>query len=121
MAQSPIKRDFTIKRRADFPLRLIFKDSNNTKVNLTGFTVAAEVYDEGRTKKFADFNVVYTDRPNGTIDLKLVDTDTVNFYLDKLSYDVKLTDPSGIQMYYLEGTLFINEGYTVWVHLILFL
>ena len=112
MAQSPIKKDFKIKRRADFPLQLIFKDSNNTKVNLTGFTVAAEVYNKDRTTKFADFSVVYTDRSNGTVDLKLSNTDTINFTPDILFYDVKLTDPSGIQMYYLEGTLFINEGYT---------
>ena len=113
MAIAPGTYNITIQRRSDHVENIRLTDNNGTAINLTGFTVAAEVYDEGRTKKFADFNVVYTDRPNGTIDLKLVDTDTVNFYLDKLSYDVKLTDPSGIQMYYLEGTLFINEGYTV--------
>ena len=29
-------KNFKIDRRADFPLRLIFKDANNTAVNLTG-------------------------------------------------------------------------------------
>ena len=112
MAIVTAKKNFTVQRRADFPLRLIFKDTNGTAVNITGFTVAAEVYDDARTTKFADFSVTYTDRVNGTVDLKLSDTDTANFYLNTLKYDVLLTDPSGDKMYYLEGTLFISEGYT---------
>tara|TARA_Y100001937_G_scaffold16976_1_gene23409 strand:+ start:1043 stop:1381 length:339 start_codon:yes stop_codon:yes gene_type:complete len=105
-------KDFTIQRRADFPIRLIFKDANGTAVNITGFTVAAQVYDNDRSTKFADFSVVYTDRPNGTVDLKLSDTDTANFFLETLKYDVLLTDPNGDKMYYLEGTLFVSQGYT---------
>ena len=106
------RKNFTIQRRADFPMRLIFKDANGTAVNITGFTIEAQVYDNDRTTKFADFSVVYTDRPNGTVDLKLNDTDTANFFLDTLKYDVLLTDPNGDKMYYLEGTLFVSQGYT---------
>ena len=29
-------KNFTIQRRADFPMRLIFKDANGTAVNITG-------------------------------------------------------------------------------------
>ena len=105
-------KNFTIQRRADFPMRLIFKDSNSTAVDLTGFTVDAEVWNKERSFKYADFAVTYTDRPNGTVDLKLTDADTAIFLVDELQYDVKLTDPTGDKMYYLEGTLFISEGYT---------
>ena len=45
-------------------------------------------------------------------DLKLSDTDTENFSLTILDYDVKLTDPNGDKFYVLEGKLFISEGYT---------
>ena len=105
-------KNFTIQRRADFPMRLIFKDANGTAVNITGFTVDAEVWNKERTFKYADFVVTYTDRPNGTVDLKLTDTDTATFLVDELQYDVLLTDPSGDKMYYLEGTLFVSQGYT---------
>ena len=111
IVKTPVK-NFTIQRRADFPLRLIFKDANNTAVNLTGFTVAAQVWNDDRSTKFADFAVTYTDRDNGTVDLKLADTDTANFSVNILRYDVLLTDPSGDKMYYLEGTLFVSQGYT---------
>tara|TARA_R100000988_G_C3875033_1_gene105643 strand:+ start:67 stop:414 length:348 start_codon:yes stop_codon:yes gene_type:complete len=112
MAIKPGKKNFTVQRRADFPVRLIFKDSNSTAVDITGFTVDAEVWNTEHTNKYADFAVTYTDRPNGTVDLKLTDTQTATFDLNILEYDVLLTDPSGDKMYYLEGTLFISQGHT---------
>ena len=112
MAVIPGKKNFTVQRRADFPLRLTFKDSTGSAINLTGFTVAAQVYDDPRSTKYADFTVTYTNRTGGIVDISLSDTDTANFTPDILKYDVLLTDGSGNKEYYLEGTLFVSEGYT---------
>jgi len=112
MAVIPGKKNFTVQRRADFPLRLTFKDSTGSAINLTGFTVSAQVYDDSRTTKYADFTVAYTNRAGGIVDISLSDTDTANFTPEILKYDVLLTDGSGNKEYYLEGTLFISEGYT---------
>lgn len=112
MAVIPGKKNFTVQRRADFPLRLTFKDSTGSAINLTGYTVAAQVYDDPRSTKYADFTVTYTNRTGGIVDISLSDTDTANFTPDILKYDVLLTDGSGNKEYYLEGTLFVSEGYT---------
>ena len=112
MAIIPGVKNFTVDRRADFPIRLTFKDSTGTAINLTGFTVAAQVYNEDRSTKFADWSVSYVDRPNGIVDISLSDTDTASFTPNILFYDVLLTEPSGGKNYYLQGKLFINEGYT---------
>ena len=112
MAVIPGKKNFTVQRRADFPLRLTFKDSTGSAINLTGYTVAAQVYDDLRSTKYADFTVTYTNRTGGIVDIKLENTDTANFTPDVLKYDVLLTDGSGNKEYYLEGTLFVSEGYT---------
>ena len=112
MAIIPGKKNFTVDRRADFPIKLTFKDSTGSAINLTGYTVAAQVYDESRTTKYADWTVAYTDRTNGIIDISLTDTQTATFTPDVLKYDVLLTAPSGSKEYYLEGTIFISEGYT---------
>ncbi len=112
MAVIPGKKNFTVQRRADFPLRLTFKDSTGSAINLTGYTVAAQVYDDSRSTKYADFTVTYTNRAGGIVDISLSDTDTANFTPEILKYDVLLTDGSGNKEYYLEGTLFISEGYT---------
>jgi len=112
MAIIPGKKNFTVDRRADFPIRLTFKDSTGSAINLNGYTVAAQVYNQDRSTKFADWTVAYTDRTNGIVDISLTDTQTATFTPSILFYDVLLTEPSGSKNYYLEGKLFISEGYT---------
>ncbi len=112
MAISPGTYNMTIQRRSDHNIQLIFKDSNNDAINLTGFTVEAQVWDEPRSNKYADWTVTYTDRVAGTIDMALTDTQTATFTPDVLRYDVLLTNGAGLKEYYLEGNIFISEGYT---------
>ena len=112
MAIIPGKKNFTVQRRADFPIKLTFKDSTGTAISLNGYTVAAQVYDESRTTKYADFSVSYTDRSAGSVSITLTDTQTATFTPDILKYDVLLTAPSGSKEYYLEGTIYVSEGYT---------
>ena len=112
MAIEPGIYNFTLQRRSDHTIPLIFKDNNNAAINLTGFTVAAQVWEQTRTTKYADWAITYTDRANGIIDMNLTDTDTATFTPSILFYDVLLTDGSGSKNYYLEGKLFVSEGYT---------
>ena len=112
MAIIPGKKNFTIQRRADFPIKLTFKDSTGSAINLSGYTVAAQVYDESRSTKYADWAITYTDRSNGIIDMNLTDTATATFTPSILFYDVLLTEPSGSKNYYLEVKLFTNQLYT---------
>ena len=112
MAISPATYNFTLQRRSDHSIPLIFKDSSNNPINLTGFTVAAQVWEETRTTKYADFSVAYTDRSAGSVSISLTDTQTATFSPSVLRYDVLLTNGSGEKEYYLEGTIFISEGYT---------
>ena len=112
MAIEPGTYNFTLQRRSTHNIPLVFKDSSNNAINLTGYTVAAQVYDESRSTKYADWTVAYTDRTNGIIDISLTDTQTATFTPSILFYDVLLTEPGGSKNYYLEGKLFISEGYT---------
>ena len=61
---------------------------------------------------YGSFDVTYTNRTAGIIDIKLTDTTTAAFTPNELKYDVLLTEPDGNKYYYLEGTLYISEGYT---------
>ena len=49
--------DFTVQRRADHTESIRITDSNDNAVNLTGTTIAAQVWDKARTGKYADFTV----------------------------------------------------------------
>lgn len=111
MAVQPGTYNFTLQRRADYSLDLQFKDSNDAAIDLTGYTVYAQAWNEKRTKKSADFLVTYTDRSNGQIKISLTDTQTATFP-DELRYDVLVENASGKREYYLEGIIFVSEGYT---------
>lgn len=111
MAISPGQYNFSVQRRADHSITLQFKDSTDSAINLTGWTVAAQVWNQGRTTKYADFTVTYTDRVAGTVAIALADDQTATFP-NEAYYDVLLTNPSGLKEYYLEGIIYVSEGYT---------
>lgn len=111
MAVTPGTYNFSLQRRADHPVRLQFKDGSNVAINLTGWTVIAQVWDRGRTTKYADFGVTYTDRPNGTVDLLLTSAQTATLP-DEVYYDVLLVNASGLREYYLEGIIYVSQGYS---------
>lgn len=111
MAISPGTYDISLQRRADYSITLQFKDSTDTAINLTGWTVAAQVWNRLRTTKYADFAVTYTNRVTGTVAIALTDEQTDDFP-NEAYYDVLLTNPSGLKEYYLEGVVYVSEGYT---------
>jgi hypothetical protein len=111
MAVQPGTYNFTLQRRADHNVTLQFKDSNNAAIDLTGWTVAAQAWNKARTEKHADFSVTYTNRNTGTVEIGLTSTQTASFP-NEAYYDVLLTDNNGLKEYYLEGLIFVSEGYT---------
>jgi|TARA_R100000084_G_scaffold22078_1_gene7728 hypothetical protein len=111
MAVQPGTYNITLQRRADYSVLLQFKDSSDAAIDLTGYTAYAQVWNEGRTTKYADFSIAYTNRTNGQITISLTDTQTATF-IDELRYDVLLEDGSGNREYYLEGVIFVSQGYT---------
>ena len=112
MAIAPGTYDITIQRCSDHKFNIVFKDSDGNAIDLAGWTVASQIWDEGRTTKAADFNVAYTNRSLGSIDLSVTDTQTVSMNNPEYYYDVLLTDTAGLKEYYLEGTIFMSQGYT---------
>ena len=111
MAISPGTYNITLQRRADYSITLQFKDSNDAAIDLTGWSVAAQAWNQARSTKYADFAVTYTDRSTGTIAIALTDEQTATFP-DQAYYDVLLTNASGLKEYYLEGVIYVSEGYT---------
>ena len=104
--------DFTVQRRADHTESIRITDSTDSAVNLTGFTIAAQVWDKERTGKYADFTIAYTNRTNGEFTMSLTHNQTRQFTPDELSYDVLILNSGGQREYYLEGNIFVSEGYT---------
>ena len=111
MAISPGQYNISLQRRADYSITLQFKDSTGAAINLTSWTVAAQVWNLDRSTKYADFTVTYTNLATGTIAIALTDEQTALFP-NEAYYDVLLINPSGLREYYLEGIIYVSEGYT---------
>jgi hypothetical protein len=111
MSVQPGQYNILLQRRADYDLQLQFKNSAGVGIDLTGWTVYAQVWDRTRTTKYADFSITYTDRPTGQVKILLTDTQTATLP-DEAYYDVLLEDTAGLRNYYLEGTVYVSEGYT---------
>jgi len=111
MAVAPGTYNISLQRRADYSVALQFKDSTGTAINLTGWTVAAQAWNQDRTTKYADFTVTYTNRSTGTIAIALTSVQTATLPSEAY-YDVLLTNGSGLKEYYLEGIIYVSEGYT---------
>jgi hypothetical protein len=111
MSVQPGQHNITVQRRADYDLQLQFKNSAGVGIDLTGWTAYAQVWNQGRTTKYADFAVTYIDRATGQIKIALTDTQTTDFP-NEAFYDVLLQDTAGLRNYYLEGIVYVSEGYT---------
>ena len=111
MAVAPGTYNISLQRRADYSVTLQFKDSTGAAINLTGWTAAAQAWNQDRTTKYADFTVTYTNRSTGTIAIALTSVQTATLPSEAY-YDVLLTNGSGLKEYYLEGIIYVSEGYT---------
>ena len=112
MAIAPGTYDMTIHRRSDHSVSVTLKDSGGSAVNLTGYSIASQIWDSGRTAKAADATCAITSAANGTWTWTVTDTQTTTFTADEYKYDVLLTNGSGLKEYWIEGTIYMDEGYT---------
>lgn len=101
-----------LQRRADYSVLLTFKDSTNAAINLTGWQVVAQVWNQARTTKYADFTTEYVNRATGQVRLKLGHSSTTTLP-NQAVYDVLLINALGERSYYLEGSIDVSESYTV--------
>lgn len=111
MAVAPAKFDLRVQRRADHPLDVTLKDSAGVAINLTGWSIIAQVWDKTRTTKHGDFTVTVTNAAAGQVRLLLPYTVTTSLPAEA-RYDVLLISPAGLREFYLEGIVRASEGYS---------
>jgi len=112
MATTPAQYNIRPQRRADYPLTLRFKDPDGVAINLTGWTVLAQVWKTDRSEKLGDFTVTTASLATGEVPIQLSYTVTATLP-DECRWDVMLVAPSGLREYYVEGIVRPSEGYTV--------
>ena len=112
MAIAPGTYDMTIQRRSDHNVNFEAKDSDSAAINLTGYSLASQVWDSGRSSKAADATMTITNASGGLFSWKLTDTQTATLTAGEYKYDILFTDGSGNKEFWVEGTIYMDEGYT---------
>lgn len=107
----PANYDITIHQGATFIIDLQYKDSTGTPVNMSGYTVEAELWNRTGTSKLANFDTPWTVQASGSFKMKLSSAVTSGIS-EQGQYDLMITEPSGDKFYLLQGTAFINLGLT---------
>jgi len=105
----PARYDITIHQGATFALGLQYKTGSGLPVNMSGYTVTAQLWNKTGTAKFANFSTPWTDQASGIFKLYLSNTVTSGI-TQQGQYDVLVTEPSGDKSYILQGTAFIDLG-----------
>lgn len=108
---TPGKYDITIHQGATFELPLQYKDSTGTPVNMSGYTVAAQLWNRVGTVKLSNFDFAWTAQASGSFKLRLSSAVTSGI-TEQGQYDVLVTEPSGDKYYLLQGNAFIDLGLT---------
>ena len=109
---NPGTYDFTLQRRADNSFDINLNDCNNANENLTGKTILSQIWNESRTTKLADATITVTDATGGDITWSVTDTQTTNMTDNTYKYDILKIEANGDREYFIEGRIFMSEGYT---------
>jgi len=107
----PARYDITIHQGATYQLALQYKDSASVPVNMSGYTLEAELWNRTGTTKLANFDTPWTVQASGMFKLKLTSAVTSGI-TEQGQYDLMITEPGGDKYYLLQGTAYIDLGLT---------
>lgn len=107
----PAVYDITIHQGATFELRLQYKDASGVPVNMSGYTIDAQLWNRLGTAKLSNFLVPWENQASGIFKLRLTSSVTSGI-TEQGQYDVMMTEPGGDKYYLLQGNAFIDLGLT---------
>lgn len=107
----PAVYNITIHQGATFEMALQYKDSNGAPINMSGYTVQAQLWNRLGTSKITNFTQQWTAQASGSFKLRLAASVTSGI-TEQGQYDVMITEPSGDKYYLLQGNAFIDLGLT---------
>ena len=104
-------QNLTVNTGEDFSRELdILSADGSGGVDLTGYSVASELWTVDRAKKWVDVTTTITDATGGKVTMSLTDSQTADLP-DTSYYDLKLTT-GDISNLWLQGTVTAKMGYT---------
>jgi hypothetical protein len=107
----PARYDITIHQGATFSLALQYRTGSGVPVNMSGYTVAAQLWNRIGTTKISNFDFSWMAQASGSFRIKLSSAVTSGI-TEQGQYDVLITNLEGDKYYLLQGTAFVDLGLT---------
>lgn len=100
-----------IPNQATFSQDFQFKDSLGVPINLTGYTIRADMWTEDKRHLLADFVFTWINQSIGRFNISLSETTTATMTRNGM-WDLLVTNPDGTEDYWLRGPAIIAKGFT---------
>lgn len=108
---TPADYDITIQRGATFSQQFQLRDGNGDPLNMSGYSLIAQIWTRDKTLKLADFIVDWVDQESAQFNLVLSDELTRELNADGY-WDLLVTNPDGSKDYWLRGAATLESGFS---------
>jgi hypothetical protein len=100
-----------INKNTDYTRTFTVMDTNNTVINLNGFTMSSQLRRTPLSTASVSFTMSFIDAAAGKVQMFLPHSIT-NTLEGKYFYDIFLTDPSSLKFKIEDGLIFIHPNIT---------
>ena len=105
--------NLTVNTGATFNQTFTLEDSNsNSVLNLTGYTVRAQMRKHPGSSTFTDLNAAVLNVNQGTVKVGLTTAQTTPLKDCRYVYDVLITDSTNTVTRVVEGSVLVRQGVT---------
>lgn len=105
--------DITIDQGATFALSMLFRDSEEVPIDLTGATIEAQIRPDADSKNIlANITCGIDEETTGRLLLSLDPEKTTNLNFETAAYDVLVTFPDGTAMRAVQGKVTLSKQIT---------
>jgi hypothetical protein len=102
-----------IDQGSDFTTTLYINDSDGLPLDLTAYSVDAQIRKTYTSTEYVDFtSSIAIPSGSGQITISLSNIQTSNMISGRYVYDVVLTDPTSVKTRVVEGSATVNPGVT---------
>jgi len=102
--------NLVVDQGVDFDATFTIRNTNNSALNLTGYTAEAKIRKHPAATKFTAFTITFPDRINGVVKVALSDTATSGLEGGRYVYDLILISPNSYKTRPIQGNVLVVPG-----------
>ena len=102
--------NLVVDQGVNFDATFTIRNTNNSALNLTGYTAEAKIRKHPAATKFTAFTITFPDRINGVVKVALTDTSTSALEGGRYVYDLILISPNSYKTRPIQGNVLVVPG-----------